>query len=164
LTSSAEKELKKLPGQWIARIVPRLENLASNPRPPGCKKLRGGNREWRFRVGDYRVVYTIDDEARFTNDDGLASGFQKPLETLADLLMGEVFAAFESVFAALHGLDKAGFLLEIARQHILHQVVGIPALLGGRVRELRFQFPGDMHFHFVGSSSENTLLRYHVGS
>jgi mRNA-degrading endonuclease RelE of RelBE toxin-antitoxin system len=29
LTSSAEKELKKLPGQWIARIVPRLENLAS---------------------------------------------------------------------------------------------------------------------------------------
>ena len=41
LTSSAEKELKKLPGQWIARIVPRLENLASNPRPAGCKKLRG---------------------------------------------------------------------------------------------------------------------------
>ena len=61
LTSSAEKELKKLPGQWIARIVPRLENLASNPRPSGCKKLRGGSREWRIRVGDYRVVYTIDD-------------------------------------------------------------------------------------------------------
>jgi mRNA interferase RelE/StbE len=61
LTSSAEKELKKLPGQWIARIVPRLENLASNPRPPGCLKLKGGNREWRIRVGDYRVVYTIDD-------------------------------------------------------------------------------------------------------
>ena len=50
----------------------------------------------------------------------------------------------------------ASFFLEIARQHILHQVVGIPALLGGRVRELRFQFPGDVHFHFVGSLSENT--------
>lgn len=61
LTSSAAKELKKLSGQSIARIVPRLENLASNPRPPGCKKLQGGNREWRIRVGDYRVVYTIDD-------------------------------------------------------------------------------------------------------
>lgn len=61
LTSSAEKELKKLPGQLIARIVPRLENLAFNPRPPGCKKLQGGDREWRIRVGDYRVVYTIDD-------------------------------------------------------------------------------------------------------
>ena len=60
-TSSAEKELKKLPGQLVARIVPRVENLASNPRPSGCKKLKGGDREWRIRVGDYRVVYTIDD-------------------------------------------------------------------------------------------------------
>jgi mRNA interferase RelE/StbE len=61
LTSSAEKELKKLSHQLIARIVPHLENLASNPRPAGCKKLRGGDHEWRIRVGDYRVVYTIDD-------------------------------------------------------------------------------------------------------
>jgi mRNA interferase RelE/StbE len=45
----------------IARIAPRLENLAANPRPPGCKKLKGGDKEWRIRVGDYRVVYTIDD-------------------------------------------------------------------------------------------------------
>ena len=61
LASSAEKELNKLPGQLVARIVPRLENLASNPRPSGCKKLKGGDHEWRIRVGDYRVVYTIDD-------------------------------------------------------------------------------------------------------
>jgi mRNA interferase RelE/StbE len=61
LTSSAEKELKKLSGQLIARIVPRLENLGSNPRPASCKKLRGGDEEWRIRGGDYRVVYTIDD-------------------------------------------------------------------------------------------------------
>jgi mRNA interferase RelE/StbE len=59
--SSAEKELKKLPGQLIARLVPRLESLASDPRPSGCKKLRGGDGEWRIRVGDCRVVYTIDD-------------------------------------------------------------------------------------------------------
>ena len=61
LASSAEKELNKLPGQMVARIVPRLENLASNPRPSGCKKLKGGDLEWRISVGDYRVVYTIDD-------------------------------------------------------------------------------------------------------
>ena len=61
LTSSAEKELKKLSGQAIARIALRLESLASNPRPPGCKKLKGGDHEWRIRVGDYRAVYTIDD-------------------------------------------------------------------------------------------------------
>jgi mRNA interferase RelE/StbE len=61
LTLSATKELEKLSRQLIARIVPRLEGLASNPRPPGCKKLQGGDREWRIRVGDYRAVYTIDD-------------------------------------------------------------------------------------------------------
>jgi mRNA interferase RelE/StbE len=60
-TSSAAKELKKLSRQLVARIVPRLENLASNPRPAGCRKLQGGDREWRIRVGDYRVVYTVDD-------------------------------------------------------------------------------------------------------
>jgi mRNA interferase RelE/StbE len=59
--SSAEKELKKLPGQLIARLIPRLEDLASNPCPSGCKKLRGGYGEWRIRAGDYRVVYTIND-------------------------------------------------------------------------------------------------------
>lgn len=61
LTSTAQRELGKLPVQLIARIVPRLENLASDPRPPGCKKLSGGDDEWRIRMGDYRVVYTIDD-------------------------------------------------------------------------------------------------------
>ena len=61
LTSSAAKELKKLPGPLVARIVPRLESLAANPRPPGCKKMQGGDREWRIRISDYRAVYTIDD-------------------------------------------------------------------------------------------------------
>ena len=61
LTSSAERELKKLPADLVARILPRLESLASNTRPAGCRKLQGGDREWRIRVGDYRVVYTIDD-------------------------------------------------------------------------------------------------------
>jgi mRNA interferase RelE/StbE len=60
-TSSAAKELKKLSIELVARIAPRLENLATNPRPPGCKKLQGGDREWRIRIGDYRVVYIIDD-------------------------------------------------------------------------------------------------------
>jgi mRNA interferase RelE/StbE len=44
--------------------MPRLEHLASVPRPPRCKKLKGGDHEWRIRVGDYRIVYVIDDEAR----------------------------------------------------------------------------------------------------
>ena len=64
LTSSAEKELHGLPRKVIARIIPRLDRLVATPRPPGCKKLRGGDNEWRIRVGDYRIVYAIDDAAR----------------------------------------------------------------------------------------------------
>ncbi len=38
-----------------------LDSLAKNPRPPGCVKLQGGDDLYRVRVGDYRVVYTIQD-------------------------------------------------------------------------------------------------------
>ena len=58
---SAEKELDRLSGMLNARIFSRLESLAFDPRPPGCKKLKGGDNEWRLRIGDYRAVYTIDD-------------------------------------------------------------------------------------------------------
>lgn len=61
LKPSARKELERLPVRLIERIFPKLEALADDPRPPGCKKLKGGQQEWRIRVGDHRVVYTIDD-------------------------------------------------------------------------------------------------------
>ena len=61
LKASAQKELERLPAKLIQRIFPRLEALATEPRPAGCKKLKGGDNEWRIRVGDYRVVYVIDD-------------------------------------------------------------------------------------------------------
>ena len=64
LTTSAEKELNWLPTKLITRIVGRLEKLASNPRPPGCKKLVGGDKQWRIRIGDWRVVYEIDDKVK----------------------------------------------------------------------------------------------------
>ena len=64
LTTSAEKELNYLPTKLITRILGRLEKLASNPRPPGCKKLVGGDKQWRIRIGDWRVVYEIDDKAK----------------------------------------------------------------------------------------------------
>lgn len=58
---SARKELERLAPKVIERIFPRLEGLGDEPRPAGCKKLKGGRNEWRIRVGDYRVVYMIDD-------------------------------------------------------------------------------------------------------
>jgi len=61
LTSSAKKELLRLPDPIIARILPKIEGLATKPRPHGCKKLRDGDDAWRIRIGDYRVIYSIDD-------------------------------------------------------------------------------------------------------
>lgn len=56
--------MHRLPANVVARIVPRLEGLASEPRPQGCKKLKGGDNEFRIRIGDYRAVYEIDDAAK----------------------------------------------------------------------------------------------------
>lgn len=58
---SARKELEKLGDSLIARLVSKIEGLSSDPRPTGCKKLRGYKDLWRIRVGDYRVVYVVDD-------------------------------------------------------------------------------------------------------
>jgi mRNA interferase RelE/StbE len=64
LKPSAKKELDRLSSTLTQRIFPRLRSLASDPRPPGCKKLKGSEHHWRIRVGDYRIVYTIDDRRR----------------------------------------------------------------------------------------------------
>lgn len=59
---SAEREFLRLPFRERTRIGCRVETLADNPRPVGCVKLSGGTGFWRIRVGDYRVIYTIEDK------------------------------------------------------------------------------------------------------
>jgi mRNA interferase RelE/StbE len=61
---SARRELDSLDDSVFKRIDRKILALADNPRPPGCKKLRGYKDQWRVRVGDWRVVYLIDDEAK----------------------------------------------------------------------------------------------------
>jgi mRNA interferase RelE/StbE len=61
---SAQKELDSLDDSTFSRIDRKILTLAENPRPAGCKKLRGYKDQWRIRVGDWRVVYLIDDEAK----------------------------------------------------------------------------------------------------
>jgi mRNA interferase RelE/StbE len=63
LADPARKGLNSLPRDVQARIIPRLVALADDPRPQGCTKLRGAD-QYRIRVGDYRVIYRIDDEAQ----------------------------------------------------------------------------------------------------
>jgi mRNA interferase RelE/StbE len=58
---SARKELQAIPRTTAKRILTKIELLASNPRLSGCKKLQGHTNLWRIRVGEYRVVYSIDD-------------------------------------------------------------------------------------------------------
>lgn len=64
LESSVERDLRRLDATTFRRIITQIRNLATEPRPPGCRKLTGSDRDWRIRVGDYRVVYEIDDHAR----------------------------------------------------------------------------------------------------
>jgi mRNA interferase RelE/StbE len=61
---SAAKELDALDNALFARIDRKILALAENPRPSGCKKLRGYKDQWRIRVGDWRVVYIINDEVK----------------------------------------------------------------------------------------------------
>lgn len=57
--ASAEKELDALDDASFKRIDAKIQALADDPRPRGCKKLRGHNDLWRVRIGGYRVVYSI---------------------------------------------------------------------------------------------------------
>ena len=63
LARSARKELEALSDAMLARIARQLDALVTAPRPRGCKKLRGATDLWRVRVGDYRIIYRVDDEA-----------------------------------------------------------------------------------------------------
>jgi mRNA interferase RelE/StbE len=60
---SARKELQALDRTVAARILRRIEALTREPRPSGCKKLEGTDNLWRIRIGDWRVVYSVDDTA-----------------------------------------------------------------------------------------------------
>jgi len=62
LVRSAERELQALPAAIHRRVVAGLLRLSDEPGPRGSRKLSHGP-GWRLRVGDYRVLYTVDDDA-----------------------------------------------------------------------------------------------------
>jgi len=63
LAPAAQRQLRRLPPGDAARLRGPILALASEPRPPGAAELADGD-VWRVRVGDLRVVYLIDDDAR----------------------------------------------------------------------------------------------------
>jgi mRNA interferase RelE/StbE len=62
LKPSAERKLRKLPRDAQQRIARRLDGFAAEPRPSGCERLSGLDDLYRVRVGDYRIVYEIEDD------------------------------------------------------------------------------------------------------
>ncbi len=56
----AQRALARIREPDYSRILTAIQALVNDPRPRGCKKLR--NRDaWRIRIGDYRVIYEIND-------------------------------------------------------------------------------------------------------
>jgi mRNA interferase RelE/StbE len=64
IANPAAKQLDALPEQTARRVHAAIIALADNPRPHGCKKLRAWPPLYRIRVGDYRVVYDVDDHTQ----------------------------------------------------------------------------------------------------
>ncbi len=63
LPRHCQKALDRLPDEVAERILKKLATLETAPRNPDAKKLKG-RPAWRVRVGDYRVIYEIDDSLR----------------------------------------------------------------------------------------------------
>jgi mRNA interferase RelE/StbE len=64
---SARRELEALDARLIQRIMAAVDALAKEPRPRGCRKLRGESNLWRIRIGEYRVVYAVYDEQQLVD-------------------------------------------------------------------------------------------------
>jgi mRNA interferase RelE/StbE len=63
LERAAERDLRRLSSEDFTRIVAHVQALGEHPRPHGCRKITGSRSDWRIRVGDYRIIYEIDDNA-----------------------------------------------------------------------------------------------------
>ncbi len=61
---SAVKELKRIPKKDVEKITNKIKSLATDPRPFGYEKL-SGKEKYRIRQGNYRILYTVEDEELF---------------------------------------------------------------------------------------------------
>ncbi len=65
LEAKAKRQLSKLPDSEIRRVIESLDDLSSDPRPSGVKKLKGKHSGmYRIRIGDIRILYLVNDRAR----------------------------------------------------------------------------------------------------
>jgi len=62
MTPEARRNMVTLPRDVVRRVDACIRALADKPRPPRTKKLKGGGDFWRVRVGDYRIIYQVEDD------------------------------------------------------------------------------------------------------
>jgi len=60
---TAHRQIRRLSAQTQERVHRAISDLAENPRPPGVKKLTARD-GYRIRVGDYRILYQVDDRVK----------------------------------------------------------------------------------------------------
>jgi mRNA interferase RelE/StbE len=78
INQSALKELGKLPKAMAKKAEKAIDALAEEPRPVGVKKLKGADEDlYRIRVGDFRIIYSIEDEIKIV--DVLKIGHRKEI-------------------------------------------------------------------------------------
>jgi mRNA interferase RelE/StbE len=56
------KQLQQLPRPVFTAALKAVVALANEPRPAGCVKLAGAANDWRVRIGEYRIIYAINDK------------------------------------------------------------------------------------------------------
>ena len=61
---SAEKELRRISQPHLSQVLKGIETLMREPRPFGVQMLKGEDRFFRLRVGDYRIIYEVDDAGK----------------------------------------------------------------------------------------------------
>ena len=64
IAPAAQRDVKRLPSEVVRKVDTTMLELEQTPRPHGCTKLEGSEDEYRVRVGDYRILYVIDDKAK----------------------------------------------------------------------------------------------------
>ncbi|MEO9257766.1 MAG: type II toxin-antitoxin system RelE/ParE family toxin [Crocinitomicaceae bacterium] len=68
IKKKAEKELDRLPKRMLPKIVSAIDELEINPQPKGSKKLQASTENaYRIRIGDYRVIYVIEEEIKIVD-------------------------------------------------------------------------------------------------
>ncbi len=60
VSSTAEKQIGKLGRDNQIQVLRAIQRLATQPRPPGCRKLQGYDDVFRIRIGTYRVLYGVE--------------------------------------------------------------------------------------------------------